>query len=499
MISRDEALSIVTAEGRPWEVQDVVVKGRPRKWFVNGPQSLRALFEQNLSDSEFLIYQDERHTFREAYDLASNIAHHLKHDFGVQPGDRIAIALRNYPEWSLAFTAITSLGAIAVAINAWWEADEINYALEHTGVSLIFADDERIERVQRIAPAVSQPIISVKSENNYEGTVPIQDLLEGNHPMPEASIAPDDDVVILFTSGSTGHPKGSVSTHRNIIAALLSWEADYAAIAAAKKMDGQKPAPAVKNQGTLLGMPLFHVNGLLAVLLSSYRTQRRVVCMYKWDPEVACDVIEKEEVTVVVATPAMTGDLTEKARELGRDLSSLRSVGGGGAPRAKSQVEGIDKQFKNATPTTGWGMTETNSIGTGIYAEDYLEHPQSSGRVSVMLEIAVVDSEDNFLPPNERGELLVRGTSVIHGYWNRPDANDTSFMGDWFRTGDVAYINEDGYLYIVDRIKQLIIRGGENIGCGEVEDALLDHPDVVEVSVYGVPDERLGEIVGATL
>ena len=161
MISRDEALSIVTAEGRPWEVQDVVVKGRPRKWFVNGPQSLRALFEQNLSDSEFLIYQDERHTFREAYDLASNIAHHLKHDFGVQPGDRIAIALRNYPEWSLAFTAITSLGAIAVAINAWWEADEINYALEHTGVSLIFADDERIERVQRIAPAVSQPIISV--------------------------------------------------------------------------------------------------------------------------------------------------------------------------------------------------------------------------------------------------------------------------------------------------------------------------------------------------
>lgn len=221
--------------------------------------------------------------------------------------------------------------------------------------------------------------------------------------------------------------------------------------------------------------------------------------MYKWDPEVACDVIEKEQVTVVVATPAMTGDLTDKARELGRDLASLRSVGGGGAPRATSQVEGIDKQFKNATPTTGWGMTETNSIGTGIYAEDYLEHPQSSGRVSVMLEIAVVDTEDNFLPANERGELLVRGTSVIHGYWNRPDANEDSFMGDWFRTGDVAYIDEDGYLFIVDRIKQLIIRGGENIGCGEVEDALLDHPDVVEVSVYGVPDERLGENVGATI
>ncbi|MGE0646173.1 MAG: class I adenylate-forming enzyme family protein [Nitrospira sp.] len=499
MIDRDEAIAIVTAEGQPWEVQEVMVHGKPRKWFVNGPQTLRELYEQNLTDGEFLVYEDERYTFTEAYQRASSLAHHLKADFDVKPGDRVAIAMRNYPEWSLAFTAITSLGAIAVAINAWWEADEINYALDHTGISLVLADEERIERIQRISPPVSLPIISVRCQNDYPSVVPMDELLNGHEAMPEANIATDDDAVILFTSGSTGHPKGSVSTHRNIIAALLSWETDYAAIAAAKKRAGGQPGAPVKNQGTLLGMPLFHVNGLLAVLLSSYRTQRRVLCMYKWDPEVACDVIEKEQVTVVVATPAMTGDLTDKARELGRDLASLRSVGGGGAPRATSQVEGIDKQFKNATPTTGWGMTETNSIGTGIYAEDYLEHPQSSGRVSVMLEIAVVDTEDNFLPANERGELLVRGTSVIHGYWNRPDANEDSFMGDWFRTGDVAYIDEDGYLFIVDRIKQLIIRGGENIGCGEVEDALLDHPDVVEVSVYGVPDERLGENVGATI
>lgn len=499
MIDRNEALAIVTAAGRPWEVREVMVKGQRRKWFVNGPQSLRELYEQNLTDSEFLVYEDERYTFADSYKRASSLAYKLKHVFDVKHGDRVAIAMRNYPEWSLAFTAITSLGAIAVAVNAWWEADEISYALEHTGVSLVLADEERVLRILRISPPVSMPIISVRSDEERPNVVPIEGLLDGNEPMPEANIQSDDDAVILFTSGSTGHPKGSVSTHRNIIAALLSWEADYAAIAAAKKRNGHKSAPPIKNQGTLLGMPLFHVNGLLAVLLSSYRTQRRVLCMYKWDPEVACDVIEREQVTVVVATPAMTGDLTNKARELKRSLASLRSVGGGGAPRATSQVEGIDKQFKNATPTTGWGMTETNSIGTGIYAEDYLAHPQSSGRVSVMLEIAVVDSVDKFLPTNEKGELLVRGTSVIHGYWNRPDANDASFMGDWFRTGDVAYIDDAGYLFIVDRIKQLIIRGGENIGCGEVEDALLDHPDVIEVGVYGVPDERLGENVGATI
>lgn len=500
MISRDEALAIVTAPGKPWEIQKVLVKGKPRNWFVNGPQSLRELYEQNISDEEFLIYEEERYTFRGAYERASSLAAHLVSRFGVKPGDCVAIAMRNFPEWSIAFSAITSIGAIAVAVNAWWEAEEIEYALRHTGVRLIIADQERIERIERISPPVEIPIIATRCQRTNIAVTPIDELLNSGLSMPHVNIQPDDDAVILFTSGSTGRPKGSVSTHRNVIAALLSWEVDYAAIAVARKRSGRKKTErsAVK-QASLLGMPLFHVNGLLAVLLSAYRTQRRIVCMYKWDASTAIELIEQEGVTNVVATPAMTGDLTDRARQLGRSLSSLRSVGGGGAPRAKSQVEGIDKQFENAAPTTGWGMTETNSIGTGIYGQDYLDHPMSSGRVSIMDEIAVVDGDGNFLPPNERGELVIRGTSVIHGYWNRPDANEESFLGDWFKTGDVAYIDEDGYLYIVDRLKQLIIRGGENIGCGEVEDALLDHPHVVEASVYGVPDKRLGELVAASI
>ncbi|MBD3648981.1 MAG: long-chain fatty acid--CoA ligase, partial [Pseudomonadales bacterium] len=213
----------------------------------------------------------------------------------------------------------------------------------------------------------------------------------------------------------------------------------------------------------------------------------------------AAELIEQEKISSFVAPAAMTGDLVEVARRTDRDLSSLVSVGGGGAPRAAEQVRNISKAFQQAMPGTGWGMTETNAIGTGIAGQDYLDRPESSGRCSAVLDIAIVDEEGNHLSPNRRGELLIRGTSVFRGYWENPDANEESFVDGWFRTGDVAYIDDEGFLFIVDRIKQLIIRGGENIGCGEVEAALLEHPDIIEASVYGVPDERLGEEIGATV
>lgn len=187
------------------------------------------------------------------------------------------------------------------------------------------------------------------------------------------------------------------------------------------------------------------------------------------------------------------------AQKQDKDVSSLLAVGGGGSARAESQVKGIDETFKNAKPHTGWGMTETNSIGTSIGGEEYLMRPSSSGRVSAVLELGIVDSDDNFVKAGERGELLVRGTSVIHKYWDRPDSSGDFLEGGWFRTGDIAYLDEDGYLYIVDRLKQIIIRGGENIGCSEVESALAGYPSIIEACVYGVPDERLGEEVAATI
>ena len=221
--------------------------------------------------------------------------------------------------------------------------------------------------------------------------------------------------------------------------------------------------------------------------------------MYKWDADAAAELIEAEHISSFVAPAAMTGDLVQAAKRSNRDLSSLLTVGGGGAPRAPEQVKDIDDSFDTAMPNTGWGMTETNAIGTGIGGADYLARPSSSGRASAVLDLKVINEQGRELPQGERGELLIRGVSVIAGYWNRPDANAETFTDGWLHTGDVAYLDEQGYLFIVDRIKDLIIRGGENIGCGEVEAALLEHPLVLEASVYAIPDERLGEEVGATV
>ena len=499
-MNRHDVVGMVTSEKAPWELQEVEVKGATQKWFVNGPQSLRQLYEDNLSDEPFYAYEDECYTFQEVYRMAASLAQQLQSRYGVKHGDRVAIAMRNYPEWPIALEAITSIGAIAVAINAWWQPEEIDYAFKLTGVTVVIADQERIERISHIAPESTPHIIAVRAAPS-DSTTPIDTLTSSNDPMPSVGIHPDDDAVILFTSGSTGHPKGSVSTHRNILAALLSWEVDFVThfIMENGEFDQEKIGSAAKSQSTaLLAMPLFHVNGLHAVLLSAFRTQRKIVSMYKWDAATAADIIDNEGISTFVGTPAMTGDLVEYAKRSHRNLESLRSTGGGGSARATSQVKDIGQSLKNAAPFTGWGMTETNSIGTGIYGADYLKNPNSSGMCSAVLAVSTIDEQGNFLPPGDRGELVVRGTSVIHGYWNQPQANKESFVGEWFRTGDVAYIN-DGHLYVVDRIKQLIIRGGENIGCGEVEDALLDHPDVIEASVYGVPDERLGETVAATL
>jgi long-chain acyl-CoA synthetase len=276
----------------------------------------------------------------------------------------------------------------------------------------------------------------------------------------------------------------------------MSWELDAQSAAL---VQGTAPAQLAHQPAALLAVPLFHATGSHAVYLMSYRTQRKIVSMYKWDSELAAELIEREHISSFIAPPAMTGDLVEIARRTQRDLSSLVTVGGGGAPRAPEQVKDIGESFDTALPSTGWGMTETNAIGTGIGGTNYLDRPASSGQCSAVLDLKVVGENGQTLPAGERGELMIRGTSLFRGYWDRPQANADSFVDGWFRTGDVAYLDDEGYLFIVDRIKDLIIRGGENIGCGEVEAALLVHPEVLEASVYAVPDERLGEEVGATI
>jgi long-chain acyl-CoA synthetase len=499
-MTRDEALKRLTASGEPFELAEIQALGRTVRAFVNGPATLRALYEQGRSTLPFIVYGGERLSFEDVWLRSAKLATALVNDYGIVKGDRVAISMRNYPEWIIAFNAITSIGAMAVALNAQWQPAEIEFALNDSLPSVIFVDHERLRHLASCTLQPDLKIIAVRCA----GDLPLEAVsyaeimcARAGESMPLVDIHPDDDVIMFYTSGSTGHPKGVVSTHRNVMSALLS--AELEGEAAVLTGLAKPPASGSPQGAALLAVPLFHVSGLHVLALSSYRAQRRLVCMHKWDPAVGAALVESEHITVFGAPSTMTGDLVNVAHSLGRDLNSLGLVGGGGAARAPNQVKAITTAFPNALPATGWGMTETNSIGSSIAGMDYLNRPESSGRVSAVLDIRIVDLEGRTLPAMSRGELQIRGASIMRGYWNRPQANAETFVDGWMRTGDVAYIDQDGFVYIVDRIKDLVIRGGENIGCGAVESALLEHPDIIEASVYGVPDDRLGEEVGATL
>ena len=496
--TRASVIAQLTATGQPFELIPGQVFGRECLRFKNAPATLRDLFADARSDAPFIVYNDERMSFAETYAAAARVAMVLVNHYGIERGDRVAISMRNYPEWILSFMAVTAIGGIAVAMNALWRPDEMAFGLTDCGAKVLIADQERLDRYAAIEQPLDIQVIAVRSQaTDYPDLANLVREYAAVTEMPDQQPDAEDDATLMYTSGSTGNPKGVASCHVNIISALMSWELDQAS--ALELLNEAPPAP-IHPPATLLAVPLFHATGSLAVYLASYRHQRKLVSMYKWDPAEAAKLIEQERITGFIAPAAMTGDLVIEANRSERDLSSLLSVGGGGAPRAPDQVRNIEKSFAKAMPGTGWGMTETNAIGTGIGGEDYLQRPASSGRCSAVLELKIIDDHGNECPTHSPGELLVRGTSVFRGYWNRPDANAETFVdGDWMRTGDVAYVDEEGFLFIVDRIKDLVIRGGENIGCGEVEAALLEHPAVHEASVYAVPDERLGEEVGATL
>ena len=497
-LSREEAIALVTGQGQLLELVTAEIDGRLERVFAHGPQTLRDLYEQTSSDLTFFVYNEERLSFRQGLEKASGIAHLLVGRFGVGKGDRVAIAMRNYPEWALSFSAITSIGAIAVAMNALWRPEEMAFALRDSGAKVLIADQARLNQFVHAGADSDVVAIVVRPEGPTSSVADLAILLAETPgaPMPTRHIAPDDPATLFYTSGSTGRPKGVLSTHRNILAALLSWEVEGQVTAL---MSDVETPPMTSQAATLLAVPLFHVSGSHAAYLASYRAQRKIVSLYKWDPEAAMAAIEREAITSVVAPAAITGDLVRAARHTRFDLSSLLAIGGGGAPRAAEQVAQIEATFSKAQPGTSWGMTETNAIGTTLGGATYLARPTSSGRCSAVLDLKIVGPSGETLSAGERGELAVCGTAVFRRYWNRPEVDAEVFRDGWFLTGDVAYLDVEGFLFIVDRVKDLIIRGGENIGCGHVEDALLKHPQVHEAGVYAVPDERLGEEVGATL
>ncbi len=488
-----EACDAVCAPGTPFEIQEIDVFGVPTKVFAGTPPNMRHLFALAATRTDdFIVYEDERWTMPEVLGLAGRIGNALVHELGVAQGDRVAIAMRNYPEWIAAFVAITSIGAIVVPLNAWWVTDEIVFALQDSSAKVVFADDERLGRiVDASTGSIDVTVVVVRSTGSLpDGAIALHDLLDEAASMPEAEIDPDDDATILYTSGTTGHPKGAVSTHRAVLSALMSFAA-RAAVAAVRET--AEPDPDAPQAAFMLCVPLFHVTGLVPVMLGSFVSGAKLVVTHKWDPDRALELIERERVTTFVGVPTMSWDLLEAPTFDQRDTSSLRSVGGGGAPMPPELVKRIDDGFAKGSPGLGYGMTETNAYGPQNAGADFLAHPTSTGRPVPIMDLKVTDPVGTPLPTGETGEIWFKAPSLIRGYWNRPDATADTIVDGWLRSGDIGRIDDEGFVYVSDRAKDMVLRGGENIYCAEVEAAIYEHPAVYEAAVYGLPDHRLGE------
>lgn len=499
MLTYDEAATAVTALGERFEIETIEVGGVPVKAFKHAPRSLREIFAtaRDRGDETFLVYEDERWGFAEVMTHVDALASLLVDRYGVSPGDRVAIGMRNYPEWVISFAAITSIGAVSVSLNAWWTADELDYALDDCGASVLIADIERVERGHKTAARLGCRVLAVRAPGDVpEGVDRWEDVRDLGAQMPDVDVTPDHDATILYTSGTTGSPKGAVSTHRAVVQALMGFGCK-AALEKLRRPDAAEPSAGPP--AFILIVPLFHVTGCVPVMLSCFASGLKLVMMYKWDADRALELIERERVTNFVGVPTQSWDLLESPKFAETDTSSLVSVGGGGAPAPPELVKRVASSFKAGKPNIGYGMTETNAYGPGNSGIDYMEHPTSTGRATPILELAVRDLEDRDLPIGERGEIWFKGPHLIRGYWNKPEDTAETIVDGWLRSGDLGRIDDEGFVYVEDRAKDMVIRAGENVFCAEVEAAIYEHPAVYEAAVFGVPHERLGEEVAAAI
>jgi len=502
-LTYEEALEKVTGPGQLFEVVDTTVGGHPVRVFANAPATLGTLFAgARGDDAEFLVYEDERWTFAETMRNVDALAHALVHTYGIAKGDRVGIAMRNLPEWIVSFAAVLSIGAVSVSLNAWWTESELDYAIEDSGLALLIADPERIERAHAPAHARGVPMIMVRGDQldpNPTGVKRYDEVVTLGVPMPEVDVSPDDDATILYTSGTTGFPKGAVSTHRAVVNGLMGFWCNTTIQGARKDEDvlggGSGFSPCF-----ILIVPLFHVTGCVPVMLSCFGMKFKLVMMHRWDPDTALRLIEAERVTTFVGVPTQSWDMLESPSFPKYDTSSLASIGGGGAPAPAKLVDRVEKGFTRGRPNIGYGMTETNGFGPGNMGDDYVTHPTSTGRARVsIMDVQIRDDDGNEVPANTRGQIWMRGPNLIRCYWNKPEATDETIVDGWLASGDLGRIDEDGFLYIEDRAKDMVLRAGENVYCAEVESAIYEHGDVYEAAVFGVPHERLGEEVGCVI
>ncbi|HZB72337.1 MAG TPA: class I adenylate-forming enzyme family protein [Acidimicrobiales bacterium] len=502
-----EVHAMLTAPGSPFELDEAVVRGVPLRVWKAAPPSLRAVLESSRQRGEelFLVYEDERVSYARHFAEVATLARRLVDDLGVQKGDRVAIAMRNFPEWSVAFWAATAAGTVAVPLNAWWTAGELEYGLQDSGSRVLFCDAERHDRLaDRLgslgldAVVVARPVGPLAA-----GARPFDDVLGEVDPaaeLPDVALDPDDDATIFYTSGTTGFPKGALGTHRNICTNLLSLAFGQARGALRSGADPAAPTGGGGQNAYLLSVPFFHATGCHSILVANLAFGGKIVIMYKWDPGRALELIERERVTTFGGVPSMVWEVLESPSLATRDISSVRSIGYGGAPAPPELVRRIEAMFPGRTPSNGYGLTETSSVTTINSGADYQRHPDSVGVPVPVVDVQVVDELGEPQPVGAVGELWIRGPNVVKGYWGKPEATAESFTDEgWFHSGDVARVDEEGFVFIVDRAKDMVIRGGENVYCSEVEAALFEHPAVTDAAVIGVPHQVLGEEVGAVV
>ncbi|MCC5858071.1 MAG: acyl--CoA ligase [Ectothiorhodospiraceae bacterium] len=493
----------MTAPGQDFEIARINIRGVPTLAYANAPGSLRSFWlgTEQLADREYLVYGDERWTYARAHAEVASVAAWLV-SRGVRPGDHVAIAMRNYPEHMLLYWAITSMGAVVVGMNAWWVGREMVYGIQDSRPKVVFADQERLERLIEVRDQVPEPLlVGVRVAQPPADVVSYEETVRSHAGgMPEVTIDPDADACIFYTSGTTGRPKGAQQTHRGCVNNI--WNVLFGAASTARvqirlgKLT-QADLDAMPVPVTLITTPLFHVTAMNCGAHACTANGGKIVFMYKWDAAEALRLIEKERVTGMSGVPVMARELIAHPDFRKRDTSSLLALAGGGAQVQPDLVAAIERQVPTARPGTGYGMTETCGIVTSISGDFFVDRPESAGPACPTFDVEIRDLNDRPLPQGEVGELVVRGAPVIRGYLNRPEATAESIRDGWLHTGDLARLDEDGFIYIVDRLKDMVLRGGENVYCAEVESAIFRHGGVAECTVFGVDDERLGEEVGA--
>jgi len=497
----------LTGPGGPFEIVVDDILGIPTQVYKQRMTSLRELMDANAAraDLEWLVQADERYTFGEHDRLARVLAAKLT-ELGVERGDRVALVSANLPEWVITWWACAILGAVLVPLNAWWKTEELEFGLVDSGAKVLIADAKRFAMIRERLPEIRelQHVFVIGADAPEAPARPFAELIAaaGDPGMPPGFVDEDDLLAILYTSGTTGQPKGATLTHRQAIANLQNIV--VGGVAASMRGTPPPEADASLRTATLLIVPLFHVTGCLATMMLNYFVGAKLVLMPvgKFDADLAMQTIQDEKITSFGGVPTIMWRILESPNLEKYDLSSVQRASYGGAPAAPELVERIEQVFPNLRKTlaTAYGLTETASVATAISGEDYFAHPGSVGRPAPTVEARIVDDDGVDAAPGERGEVWLKGPNVMaRGYWRRPDANEASFSEGWFHTGDIGYLDENGYLYLVDRAKDMIIRAGENVYCVEVEHVLYDHPDVIDAAVVGVPHKTLGEEVKAVV